>query len=58
LIDNKLLRVETTIKNKAHENLQPWISTPKKDLLDIDLSKNRTPITRPINYYMTGIKIY
>jgi hypothetical protein len=24
--------------------------------LDIDLSKNRTLITRPINYYMTGIK--
>jgi hypothetical protein len=55
LIDNKLLRVETTIKNKAHWKTQPWnINT--KDLLDIDLSKNRTLITRPINYYMTGIK--
>jgi hypothetical protein len=54
LIDNKLLRVETTIKThwKTY-NLE--IST-LKDLLDIDLSKNRTLITRPINYYMTGIK--
>jgi hypothetical protein len=38
-----------------HWNLQHEIST-LKDLLDIDLSKNRTLITRPINYYMTGIK--
>jgi hypothetical protein len=48
LIDNKLLRVETTIKNKAQAyNLE--IST-LKDLLDIDLSKNRTLITNKLLY--------
>jgi hypothetical protein len=56
LIDNKLLRVETTIKNKAHWKTYNLEISTLKDLLDIDLSKNRTLITRPINYYMTGIK--
>jgi L-cysteine desulfidase len=55
LIDNKLLRVETTIKNKAHWKTYNLEISTLKDLLDIDLSKNRTLITRP-NYYMTGIK--
>jgi hypothetical protein len=55
LID-KLLRVETTIKNKAHWKTYNLEISTLKDLLDIDLSKNRTLITRPINYYMTGIK--
>jgi hypothetical protein len=54
LIDNKLLRVETTIKNKAHWKTYNLEISTLKDLLDIDLSKNRTLITRPINYYMTG----
>jgi hypothetical protein len=52
LIDNKLLRVETTIKNKAHWKTYNLEISTLKDLLDIDL----TLITRPINYYMTGIK--
>jgi hypothetical protein len=56
VIDNKLLRVETTIKNKAHWKTYNLEISTLKDLLDIDLSKNRTLITRPINYYMTGIK--
>jgi hypothetical protein len=50
LIDNKLLRVETTIKNKAHWKTYNLEISTLKDL-DIDLSKNRTLITRPINYY-------
>jgi hypothetical protein len=52
LIDNKLLRVEKTIKNKAQWKTYNLEISTLKDLLDIDLSKN-TPITRPINYYMT-----
>jgi hypothetical protein len=55
LIDNNCLGFETTIRNKTHQRKHNKIST-LKDLLDIDLSRNRTLITRPINYYMTGIK--
>jgi len=54
--DDKLLRVETTIKNRPH-----WLTyniqvTTLKDLLAINLDNHLDIFKRPINHYMQGIK--
>lgn len=55
LNDNKSLRVETTIKNKAHwETYNANIDT-LNDLLNLDLNNYLEVFNRPINHYMQGI---
>ena len=54
--DDKLLRVETTIKNRPH-----WLTygvhvSTLRDLLSVDLSKHIELFKRPIAHYMQGMK--
>lgn len=56
LIDDKLIRIETTIKNNAHWNTYGRNVRTLRDLLALDLSKNLEVFKRPINHYMTGSK--
>lgn len=56
IVDMKLLRVETTIKNKAHWKTYNANVETLNDLLSLDLSKHLDIFTRPINHYMTGAK--
>jgi len=52
--DNKLLRVETTIKNGAHWKTYNLKVQTFKDLLNLDLSKHLEIYHRPIAHYMDG----
>jgi hypothetical protein len=54
--DSKLLRVETTIKNKSHWLTYSIHVTTLKDLLSIKLENHVEIFKRPINHYMQGLK--
>lgn len=54
IVDMKLIRVETTLKNKAHWDTYNVHVETLNDLLTLDLSNHKEVFTRPINHYMTG----
>ncbi len=54
--DNKLLRVETTIKNKEHWQTYGVKVETLNDLLKLDLYKHLYIFNRPINHYMKSDK--
>ena len=54
---DKLLRVETTIKNKAHWETYGLKVNTLLELLNVDLSKQNIIFNRPIANYMTGHKL-
>ena len=56
LIDNKLLRIETTLKNNAHWNTYGATVITLRDLLELDLTKLSDVFKRPISHYMKGDK--
>jgi hypothetical protein len=56
LIDDKLIRIETTIKNTAHWNTYSLKIATLNDLLSLDLELHSKVFKRPINHYMSGKK--
>lgn len=54
--ENRLLRCETTLKNKDHWSIYGLNVETLFDLMQIDLTKNLSIFNRPINYYMSGLK--
>lgn len=52
----KLIRIETTIKNKAHWKSYGLKIDTLRDLLQLDLTEHLEVFKRPVNHYMTGIK--
>jgi|LakMenEpi03Aug12_release.lakeMendotaPanAssembly.Ray.scaffolds.fasta_scaffold100808_6 hypothetical protein len=55
-LDNRVLRCETTLKNKDHWSLYGLTVDTLFDLMQVDLTKNLSIFNRPINYYMTAFK--
>lgn len=54
--DNRVLRCETTLKNKDHWKFYGLNVDTLFDLMQIDLNQNLIIFNRPINYYMSGLK--
>jgi hypothetical protein len=54
---DKLLRVETTIKNKAHWETYGLKVNTLLELLNVDLSRQNIIFNRPIANYMSGHKL-
>lgn len=55
-LDNRLLRCETTIKNKAHFKTYNLTVDTLYDLLELDLDNQLIFFNRPINIYMSSLK--
>lgn len=55
-LNNRVLRCETTIKNKDHWKSYGLTVDTLFDLMQLDLKKNLIIFNRPINYYMSGLK--
>lgn len=55
-LDNRVLRCETTLKNKDHWSIYGLTVDTVFDLMQVDLRKNLSIFNRPINYYMTAFK--
>jgi hypothetical protein len=54
--EERLLRIETTIKNSAHWKIYNLEVITLRDLLNLDLSNHFELFNKPIRHYMTGFK--